>query len=165
MNTNLMHVGGTWSKVSMPRVYRSDRGSSGVFTCNAHHHLFLMPIAANDLLIGKGVMIKYHVSIHNVSWGESRVVYASLTGPVRGVPDTYYPNIGHRSSVAEYTPTSSFPNGGSGRRSCFSGHICASITGSGNIYLRFYVEQSGGTWEFRDDTLEQSTAIMMPLGG
>jgi hypothetical protein len=164
MNTHLFskNSGTTWVKVSMPRIYRNVRGASRDFAGNVRHHLFNIPIAANDPLIGQRVMVRYHVSIHHASWGESRVVYANLEGPVEGVPNTYV-EVGHRFSVPEYTPTSSFPNGGSTRRSAFHGMICCKITGSGTITLGFEVD--GSNWEIRDDTLEQSVAMMYPLGG
>ena len=72
--------------------------------------------------------------------------------------------IGHRFSTAEYTPEDSFPNGGNARRSYFHGTLCGTVTGSGTLSLRFYVDDSGW-WEFRDDSQEQSRAILMPLGG
>jgi hypothetical protein len=164
MNTHLFSKdsGTTWVKVSMPRIYRNGR-TDGLFYFNGdvRHHLFNIPIAANDPLIGQRVMVRYHVSIHRAGWSESRVVYASLEGPVEGVPNTY-DEVGHRFSVPEYTPTSSFPNGGSTRRSAFHGMICCKITGSGMITLGFEVDGAG--WEIRDDTLEQIVAMMYPLG-
>jgi hypothetical protein len=157
MNTNLQHKNGTWKNISMPRVYRSVRGTSQRFSGNTFHHIFQMPIDANDILIGKRVMIKYHVSLHNVSWSDSRVVYAKVTGPMSPIPDTH-DEAGHRFSTAEYTPEDSFTNGGNARRSYFHGTLCGTVTGSGTLSLRFYVDDSGW-WEFRDDSQEQSRAI------
>jgi hypothetical protein len=167
MNTHLYSKdnGTSWIKVSMPRVYRSVRGEGREFAGNIRHHLFDIPIAANDPLIGQRVMVRYHVSIHSAGWAESCVVYANLEGPVEGVPNTY-DKVGHRFSVPEYTPASTFPNGSSTRRSAFHGMICCTITGSGTITLGFEVD--GANWEFRDDggdSLEQSVAMMYPLGG
>ena len=164
MNTLLFtkDSGNSWVKVSMPRVYRNVRGSSRDFSGDHRHHLFEMVISPNDPLIGQRVMIRYHVSIHDAGWGESRVVYANLTGPTEGVPNTYT-EIGHRFAVPEYTPSTAFPNGNSTRRAAFHGMFCCKITNSGTITLGF--EVNGASWEIRDDNLEQTVAMIYPLGG
>ena len=164
MNTQLFTSdgGANWVKASLPRVYRNVRGSSALFSGNARHHLFNMTMAAGDPLIGQRVMIRYHVSIHDAGWGGWRVAYASVEGAFEAVPNTYTQR-GHRFVVPEYSPNGgSYPNG-NGRRACFHGMICGRFTAAGTCTLGFNVD--GGSWEMRDDTLEQTVAMIYPLGG
>ena len=161
MNTNLTYVPGssTWVKQSMPRIGRSVRGNDFNFSGDVDHHVFIFNIAANDSLIGQRVMVKFYVSIHDAGWTDCRNFYASLGGPVTGVPGNTA-TAGTRLNVGEYT--SAWPYNSS-KKTNLTGAICATVTGNGDIYVRFRCD--GAFWRMYDQLQAQSNCILMPLGG